>query len=255
MDPLVAKYLGILNEDTVKSCEVKNAVPSPGSDFFGTQKSETIKDQTKNVDVETPEEDKDNSVDEKESEPKEIKTKSESVSNPFDELYNKILKEETFGWAIEDESSDSEEESPFAPASEDKEESEKETEEEEEGLEAVLSFMKKAVAALEKLVDEADDEDENEDENEDEETVKEEVDAEALGHALVDQEKLTMGLTSKSNVVKGAVDVSKKKAEVPATGKDYDGELEKQPQSSCKDLCGKNNKVDGVKLGNLFNNK
>jgi hypothetical protein len=249
MDPLVAKYLGILNEDTVKSCEVKNAVPSPGSDFFGTQKSETIKDQTKNVDVETPEEDKDNSVDEKESEPKEIKT-MESVSNPFDELYNKILKEETFGWAIEEEEEEEDrsdkEESPFTPESNDNEEGE---EDEEEGLEAVLSFMKKAVAALEKLVEEADDDDTEE------ETVKEEVDAETLGHALVDQEKLTKNLTSKSNVVKGAVSVDKKKAEVPSTGKNFDGEVKKQADGACNELCGKNNKVDGVKLGDLFNNK
>jgi hypothetical protein len=256
MDSLVAKYLDVLNEDVNKTGVVKNAVPKPGSDLFGTPKAEDAKKQSENVDIETPEEDKDNSCDECDGEPEKLNTKTESL-NPFDELYNKILKEETFGWAIDEDESEgemgNESENEFGKESEGQEESGEDEESEEEGLPAVLRHLKSAVSALEQLLDEADNEEEEDEEGE---GVKEEaVDAETLGHALVDQEKLTGGLTSKNNVVKAGVTAAKKKAEVPTSNKGHDGEVKKESESAGKQLTGKNNKVDGVKVGNLFNNK
>jgi hypothetical protein len=57
--------------------------------------------------------------------------------------------------------------------------------------------------------------------------VEEAIDAEYHGHALVDQEKLEKGMTKHSNMeVKGAVPVSKKKAEV-VKSKKTDGTPEK----------------------------
>lgn len=254
MDSLVAKYLDVLNEDVNKTGVVKNAVPKPGTDLFGTPKAEDAKKQSENVDIETPEEDKDNSCEECDGEPEKLTTKSESV-NPFDELYNKILKEETFGWAIDEDESENNE---FGgeEAQEESESGEEENEEEKEGLAAVLDHLKSAVSALETLLNDADEEDEENEENEENEEVKEEaVDAETLGHALVDQEKLTGGLTGKNNVVKAGVTAAKKKAEVPSSNKGHDGEVKKESESAGKQLTGKNNKVDGVKVGNLFNNK
>ena len=250
MDSLIAKYLNVLNENVDnKSGVVKDAVPKPGAEAFGNLKAEDAKKQSENVDIETPEEDKDNSCEECDGEPEKLNTKVEST-NPFDDLYNKILKEETFGWAIEDEDSDEVNE-PMG-AGEDLNETESE-EEGEDDMQAVLSHLKSAVAALEKMLENADEEGE---EGEEGEEVKEEaVEAETLGHALVDQEKLTGGLTSKNNVVKAGVTPVKKKAEVPSTNKGHDGELKKENESAGKQLSGKNNKVDGVKVGNLFNNK
>ena len=254
MDSLIAKYLNVLNENVDnKSGVVKDAVPKPGTEAFGNLKAEDAKKQSENVDIETPEEDKDNSCEECDGEPEKLNTKVEST-NPFDDLYNKILKEETFGWAMEDE--DSEEMNEPMSAGEDEEggeESEDEESGEENDMQAVLGHLKSAVAALEKMLEDADEEGE---EGEEGEEVKEEaVEAETLGHALVDQEKLTGGLTSKNNVVKAGVSPVKKKAEVPSTNKNHDGELKKENESAGKQLTGKNNKVDGVKVGNLFNNK
>ena len=257
MDSLIAKYLNVLNENIDKSGVVKNAVPRPGAEAFGDLKAEDAKKQSKNVDIETPEEDKDNSCEECDGEPEKLKTKVESA-NPFDELYNKILKEESFGWALDEEEPMDEEENTFGA---DLEENEGDEENEGEGMQEVLSHLKSAVSALEKLLEQADKEEENEDEegeeeeNEGEEVKEEAVEAETLGHALVDQEKLTGGLTSKNNVVKAGVSPVKKKAEVPSTNKGHDGEAKKENESAGKQLTGKNNKVDGVKVGNLFNNK
>lgn len=255
MDSLIAKYLNVLNEDVNKSGVVKNAVPKPGTEAFGNLKAEDAKKQSENVDIETPEEDKDNSCEECDGEPEKLNTKTESV-NPFDDLYNKILKEETFGWAIDEEEGEMNE----APSDmmESEEESENESEED-GGMQAVLDHLKSAVSALEKLLEEADQEEEEEEseegESEEEEVKEEAVEAETIGHALVDQEKLTGGLTSKNNVVKAGVAPVKKKAEVPTTNKGHDGELKKESETAGKQLSGKNNKVDGVKVGNLFNNK
>jgi hypothetical protein len=259
MDSLVAKYLDVLNEDVNKTGVVKNAVPKPGSDLFGTPKAEDTKKQSKNVDIETPKEDKDNSCDECDGEPEKLNTKTESL-NPFDELYNKILKEETFGWAIDEDESEGEEsegnEFGGEMGHEESETGEEEHEEEKEGLHAVVDHLKAAVSALEKLLDDADEEEgEKEGEEEGEEIKEEAVEAETLGHALVDQEKLIGGLTSKNNVVKAGVTAAKKKAEVPTSNKGHDGEVKKESESAGKQLTGKNNKVDGVKVGNLFNNK
>ena len=247
MDSLIAKYLNVLNENIDKTGVVTNAVPKPGTEAFGSLKAEDAKKQSENVDIETPEEDKDNSCEECDGEPEKLKTKVEST-NPFDDLYNKILKEESFGWAIDEDETGEEENNELGGEEEN-------NEEEPEGLAAVLDHLKSAVTALEKMLDEAEDEGEENEGEEEEEVKQEAVEAETLGHALVDQEKLIGGLTSKNNVVKAGISPAKKKAEVPSTNKGHNGEMKKESESAGKQLSSKNNKVDGVKVGSLFNNK
>jgi hypothetical protein len=74
---------------------------------------------------------------------------------------------------------------------------------------------------------------EDEDEEEEEEEMKEEVEAQELGHALIDLEKLAASLSSpKSQVVKGAVPVNKSKPQTPK-GPKVDGkptELASNPE-------------------------
>jgi hypothetical protein len=203
------------------------------------------------------------------------KTVSAESKNPFDLLYNKILAEEAFG----DEEGDTfdfegkigeDEGLDLGDDVEDDLESLEGTEEneegEEEGLEAVLDHLKNAVATLEKLVgsseeelDELSDEDEEmedgldlggeEDEAEKIATAEESVEAEYEGHALVDQEKLEKGLNkASSHQVKGAVPVTKKKAE-NIKGKKADGKLEElHGDSESLTSKGKQN-VGGVTAG------
>jgi hypothetical protein len=83
-------------------------------------------------------------------------------------------------------------------------------------------------------------------------------DAEELGDALVDVEKLSAGLNNPNNiVVKGNLKPSKKNAETPSTGKHSDGKLKPHnTQTGVSKLTKKNQKVEGgVKEGDFFNNK
>jgi hypothetical protein len=204
------------------------------------------------------------------------KTVSAESKNPFDLLYNKILAEEAFG-DEEGDTFDFEGEIEGGDSGlgglgddiEDDLEAEEGTEEheegEEEGLEAVLDHLKNAVASLEKLVGSAeedldevsDDEgemdedglDSEEDEAEEVPVAEEAVEAEYEGHALVDQEKLEKGLNkSSSQTVKGAVPVTKKKAE-NIKGKKADGKPEAL-SGNPEDLASKaKQNVGGVTAG------
>ena len=180
------------------------------------------------------------------------KAVSSESKNPFDLLYNKILAQEAFGdeagdsFDFEGQVQDQGSTGLDFGSEEESEEGEEEGEEgEEEGeehsLKSVLDHLKSAVEALEALSaheegEEESEEGEEEGEESEEESQEDEaeeipftneaVEAEVEGHALVDQEKLEKGLTKASNhTVKGAVPVTKKKAEV-VKGKKVTGKPE-----------------------------
>jgi hypothetical protein len=278
MDPLTEKYLEVVNEGN-DSGVVKTTLKT-GNSFEGTEKLNKADEADVNVDLDKPVEDKNNSCDKKDgSMEKAPKVVDNSSANPFEDLYNKILQEDAFGWEIENANgSDMGEMDSEVPSLEDSsEESEEESEEGEEESEEVTLTLDKETA--QKLIDvlqaavggEAEDEEEDEEfdfgasdeeeedeESEDEEeTVKEEVDAEVVGHALVDQEKLLKGMNKPSNnLVKSTIKAHKKKAQVPSTGKGFKGELTKQGDSAGKALQNKNNKVAAVNVGKgIIDNK
>ena len=210
--------------------------------------------------------------------------------NPFDALYNKIISEEdSFNFDTEDNSltPDSDfggpegigshgAEDEYEDGDEDSEVSDEEEQEDvdHESLEGILSQIKDLVAKLEDKLseheehqeeeeegeegeseaeedyDEYDDDLDSSDEEESDSLNEEEVDAEILGHALVDQEKLEAGQTKKSVfTVKGAVPVTKKKATV-VKGKKVTGKLEDHStEPAVNSLTSKNNNVGGVQVG------
>jgi hypothetical protein len=203
---LIKSYLSVLNEDTKKP---SNVVADITGELEGSEKAKNfIKDSgpEANVSVEKPVEGKSQAdVTPEESAPKAVKSES---TNPFDVLYNKVLAQENWELeeADEDESDDDNGggELNFAGLSEPEGTVEHEKGEE-EGLEAVLAHLKGAVEALEKLVSSA----VSDEEEVAEPVVPEAVEAEVLGHALKDVDKLAAGL-NKGHEVKGAVPVTKK---------------------------------------------
>jgi hypothetical protein len=103
IDPLTQKYLEVLNEGTDKGT-VKTSFKT-GDSFEGTKDLNKGNDPTENVDLDKPEEDKENSQDKKDGSLEKCKTsvKQESTElNPFESLYNKILSEDSFGWSMDD---------------------------------------------------------------------------------------------------------------------------------------------------------
>jgi len=191
-----------------------------------------------------------------ENEPKEYKA-SEKLTlkdslNPFDALYNKIISEDSFSFGSEEgvEPEDNfggpegighgDEELSDDEMFGDDDEVEDFEEDEHEDLESLVSQLKELVGKLESHLEghiEHEEEGEEHDElpedsredgseegEEEEEVSEESVEAEVLGHALVDQEKLEAGQTKKSVfTVKGAVPKAGSKATVEkgkkATGK------------------------------------
>lgn len=283
-DPISDIYLKSVVNEAVESNEVasikdQNIDPE-------NKATKTANSSDENVDLETPSEDKEHSVDGTEGTPKKLK----ESKNPFDALYNSVLREETFNFSTDDGSLENDfeggGEEDFDFGSEDEDESfesefgdEEDETESDETVEISKSDLEKLKAAFEVLQTvlgedeveedeefsledgededfddeetEVEDEDETdvEDEDETEETFKEEVDAEKLGHALVDTEKLNAGLNKHSNfTVKGAVPVTKKSATVPTTGKKTNGKIEKQSKTA-GDKLKKKGSVDakGVK--------
>jgi hypothetical protein len=175
-------------------------------------------------------------------------------------LYNKIINEEMFDFSTEDNSLE-----PSAEMGSDEslEEFDDESDENESNEVTVtldremaqkLHDVLMAVLGMESEEESEEDDEEMEDmmdseEEEEDDEVKEAVEAEYHGHALVDQEKLEKGMTKHSNMeVKGAVPVSKKKAEV-VKGKKADGKPEKCTDNP-EELTSKS-KVDtgGVRVG------
>lgn len=97
-DELIASYMTVLNEG-VESSEVKGATPKAGSDALGDFKKGNDSDE--NVDLDKPSDDKELSSNVKKGTPKKLK--ESKFQNPFDDLYNKIVNENSFGFSTEDE--------------------------------------------------------------------------------------------------------------------------------------------------------
>jgi len=272
---LMNSYLQVISEGKA-SAEVKSNLKA-GSDFFGN-KPKNEDDTLENVDkLDKPTAGLSQGAEP--SKPKPLNVKFEA-KNPFDDLFNKVLAQENLGW--EDEAQAEEEGDPNTSLSfagdtstgeGEVEMGEEEGEEgEEEGgegdpMQEVLDALKAAVSALERVLgseEEEEEEDPLQEEGEDggegmedseggegseEETPMEAVDAEEVGHALVDLEKLAASLNSpKSQVVKGAVPVNKGKAQVPKGGK-HDGSLSELGDQSDKLENKKNSDTGLVKTG------
>jgi hypothetical protein len=208
-------------------------------------------------------------------------------TNPFDALFNKILSEE--GEMMDFATSENPEDSTFEPSfgGEDHEDSDEfgdGEEGEDEGDEVTFTLDRETAQKLHEVLssvlggeeEEGEEGEEDEfgseehgggegEEDEDESSVEgakpfgEAIDAEELGHALVDQEKLESGLNKKgSYVVKGAVPVKKKTAQTPTTGKGHDGKLKSHSTEGGVSKLTSKGSIDagGVKVGKfLFDNE
>jgi hypothetical protein len=268
MDPLAKAYLKVIEEET--SSGVVDSTKSQVGKTFGDKESDkkahqTVPtDSTEKVDAELEEVEEAPAELTSKGATGELKSVKAESNNPFDALYNKVLNEEMFDFSTEDNSLE-----PSSEMDEMDETDEIDEMDEEESDEDSVTFTLDRETA-QKLHDvlmsvlENSEENENEaeedlegiedieDESEDfsdEDEVKEAVEAEVHGHALVDQEKLEKGMTKHSNMeVKGAVPVSKKKAEV-VKGKKADGTPEKCTDNP-EELVNKS-KMDtgGVRVG------
>lgn len=273
---IINDYLNVLNEGKTQAV----SGPKSKGDFFDGGDKKAPFDNSK--EVETPEKSAAhlNSVS-SETKPKVAKasTLGDSV-NPFDKLFNQVLSQEN--WEQEEEANEvgGEEsqggglEMNFSGDTETGEgEFEEHGGEEEEGdaMSELLTHLRAAVSALEKIAgheegeeeemeEEADadaettdaDADEEPEEGEEESSpIEDAVDAEELGHALVDLQKLSAGLSDpKSRTVKGAVPVSKGKAQTP-NGKKPEGKYVPF-KGNTKPLEGKKNDVNGVSKGKAW---
>jgi hypothetical protein len=288
MDPLTKAYLKIIEESTPGVVDSDIQI----NKTFGKKENEkntspAIGGPEEVEGVEKPEEaDEHLSVS---GEPSELKgeeslTLKKEAKNPFDALYSKILSEDAFDFSTEDNTLTPESDfggpDGIGGSSEDLggemgEEGEEESfeEGEEESLEDIVSQLRDLLGKLEAHVgleegeeesledmdefpEDSREEGSDESSEEGEEDLSEEsVEAEELGHALVDQEKLEAGLTKKtSNCVKGAVPVTKKSATVEK-GKKVTGKPENHStEGGVSKLTGKDNKVTAVQVGKeLFN--
>lgn len=243
-DPLAQAYLKVIEEET--SSGVVDSTKSQVGKTFGDGESEKKAKQTAPASS-TENADKDLD-DAKEAEAEltsagatgELKAVKAESNNPFDALYNKVLSEDAFDFSTADNSLEPSNDMSFGGEESDEMEDESEEDSNEvtltidrdlaEKLHEVLMSVLGSEESEDELEDIEDMDDESEEDleevesEEDDEEVKEAVEAEVHGHALVDQEKLEKGMTKHSNMeVKGAVPVSKKKAEVvkgsKATGK------------------------------------
>ena len=269
---IINDYLNVLNEGKTQAV----SGPKSKGDFFDGGDKKAPFDNSK--EVETPEKSAAhlNSVS-SETKPKVAKasTLGDSV-NPFDKLFNQVLSREN--WEQEEEANEvggiGSGESPegglemnFSGDTETGEgEFEEHEEEEGDAMSELLTHLKAAVAALEKISGHEEEEEEEmeegteeegsegeEEEEEEEESspIEDAVDAEELGHALVDLQKLSAGLSDpKSRTVKGAVPVSKGKAQTP-NGKKPEGKYVPF-KGNTKPLEGKKNDVNGVSKGKAW---
>ena len=279
-DPLANAYLKVIEEETSSGIadETKKQV---GKTFGNAESDKNAKDvepdsATENADkdMEKAKEDKEHSVEGTDGEAKKLE--KSSFNNPFDLLYNKILKEEeAFNFSTGDNSLQPD--SSFDMNSTEDDGLEEFDDETEEGGEEVTLTINREVAQqlhdlLSSVLSSEESEEEGEEEmgeegeegmdevemGEEEEVKQEAVEAEVVGHALVDVEKLNKGMNNPSNkVVKGAVPVTNKTAETPNTGKDTDGELKQHStEPAVKKLQSKKQDVGGVHVGKtLFDNK
>jgi pilus assembly protein FimV len=266
MDPLATAYLKIIEEET--SSGVVDSTKSQIDKIFGDKESDKKAKQTVPTDST---EMVDSELEEVEEAPEgltskgatgELKSVKGESNNPFDALYNKVINEEMFDFSTEDNSLEPTSEMGESDGLEEFDDETEETEEDSvtftldrETAEKLHEVLMSVLDKSEEVEDEAEEDLEEIDELEDdtengmENEVKEAIEAEIHGHALVDQEKLEKGMTKHSNMeVKGAVPVSKKKAEV-VKGKKTDGTPEKCTDNP-EELTSKS-KMDtgGVRVG------
>lgn len=287
LDPLTSAYLKVIEENASNGA-VDATKSQVGKTFGHSENDKNVKPKHDGLENAAKDLDKveeapaELTTDGSESEPKEVK-KGEKLSlkgeskNPFDVLFNKIISEDAFDFSTEDNSLTPDSNfggpegigSSFGEESDDESEEFGEEEGEEEGevesLEEIVSSLKDLLGKLEKHLgheeeeteegeeegeEYADEESEADEFPEDEESFEEAVEAEVLGHALVDQEKLEAGQTKKSVfTVKGAVPVTKKKAEV-VKGKKVTGKPESHStEGGVSKLTAKSNNVGGVQTG------
>jgi hypothetical protein len=256
MDPLTKAYLKIIteSEDLQKGQKVEGETSQTGK-VFGNAESEKNKAPQKKTgpeavdgDIEDPEESPKHLTQSAETsgEPKPNKVSYEA-KNPFDALYNKILSEEgeqlSFSTAKNPEDSSFGIAEPFGGESSEEVSDEfgEEDEESEEGEEVTFSLPRDLAEKLHEVLmsvlsneeegEEGEDfgseedfggseEGESEESEESENPFKEATDMQELASAQ------GLSLTDKSKKeVKGAVPVTKKAAQTPATGKGHDGAL------------------------------
>lgn len=288
MDPLAKAYLKVITEssDDLKSKDqkVKGYTPKEGEAFGDDTNAKKLQPKSgpdsKGAETpESPQEAKGNLSVGKETDGKTKKfDKNYAESkNPFDVLFNKILSEE--GEMMDFATAENPEDSTFEPSMDSDSEGEGSSEDESEQVTITLDkeLAQQLVDVLNAVLSSEDGEEQGEEESgefefgespegEDEEESSqggalpfgEAVEAEEVGHALVDQEKLNHGLNAKgSYTVKGAVPVTKKSAQTPATGKGHDGKLKAHsPEGGVSKLTSKGS-VDTklVKVGKtIFDN-
>ena len=265
---LMKSYLNVLNEDKASNFtssgiadETKKLVNDKP---FGNNESEKNKkptasfDPKKNVksEVEDPVQGPHSEI-----EAESLPHKLESVKNPFDLLFNKIISEEDMD-GMEDgfEASDDGESFDFNTSVEDQDETDGEENEEEEGeeesLHTVLDHLKSAVEALERLANHESNESEEEEGEEDYNFGDEEEEGEEVPVAQeateIEEFNPSEDLTQLSNqTVKGTTVTKKpagKKAEV-TKGVKPTGRFEPY-RNKGEVLQKKTNNVGGVKVGN-----
>lgn len=239
---LVNSYLNVLEEKS----GIGSTTGKSGNELFDSKPKDAC-DSLENVDgLETPKPGP--SVSDTDGTPKAMSKKVQKENlNPFDALLQQVLAQEN--WELEADKDEAGGEGMELNFSGDTTEGggnlemsdeigEEEGEEGGDPMSEVLDALKAAVAALERVVggeeeegsEEAGEEEEGGEEEAGEEQgeenpfggdmSKEAVEAEELGHALVDLERLAASLHSpKSQVVKGAVPVSKGKAQTAKGGK------------------------------------
>jgi hypothetical protein len=295
MDPLAKAYLKVITESSdelQKGQDVKGYTPKEGEAFGDDTNAKKLQPKSGpeskgTEDVENPEENKELSVDgENDGKVKPLGKNYAESKNPFDMLFNKIISEE--GEMMDFSTGESPEDSTFEPSMEREESDEFGLEDEEgnEGEEITITLNKELAQQLHDILSQVLTEGEHEEgESEEEESSEHEMGGEEfgeegeegeeesfeggakpfgeatemqeLGTPITDTEKLAHGLHSKgSYTVKGAVPVTKKTAQTPATGKGHDGKLKAHSTSGgISKLQSKKQDVGGVKVGKtLFDN-
>lgn len=292
MDPLANAYLKVITEssddlqskdqkvagqslkvgaafgDSKNDSTVKKLQPKSGPEAEGAETPETAQEAPSDLSVGKQED----------GSPKKVEKTYGEASNPFDALFNKIISEEGEFMDFATSPDENPSNSTFEPSMEDSNEFGED--EDEEGEEVTITLNRELAEKLHEVLmavlDEGgeggeDEEGEYSSEDSGEESLDDEssemgakpfgeaVEAEEVGHALVDAEKLNKGMNSKGNmVVKGAVPVTKKTAQTPSTGKGHDGKLKAHStDGAVSTLMSKGNKdVKGVNVGKtLFDNE
>jgi len=292
MDPLAKAYLKVITESSdelQKGQDVKGYTPKEGEAFGDDTNAKKLQpksgpDSKGTEDVEDPEKaDANLSVGtETDGKVKPLGGNYAESKNPFDILFNRIISEE--GEMMDFSTAESPEDSTFEPSMEREESDEFGSEDEdcEVGEEVTININKELAQQLHDILSQVLTEDESEEGfgeegGEEEESFGQESEGEGeeesfeggakpfgeatemqdLGTALQDEDKLSHGLNSKGNyTVKGAVPVTKKSAQTPATGKGHDGKLKAHSTSGgISKLQSKKQDVGGVKVGKtLFDN-